>query len=493
MRRNRFDDRRGVVEVAILVLLVAGARAEAQPLLEARIPAEHVAPGGALQIKIEVTEPRPISTGGGSFSSWGDELLGFAVNSPAGDAAAAAVVRSGLVRVRMVSPSASLGLDPDYPILTLTLPVPATAPIGAGTPLRFTGPLVLFDELGRSYPVGVRDGEVTVVAGASIRNVTPGGGVVAAGGTVIVDGVGFDATSEVRLHEGVVSSTRVVNSTRLEATVAAPLEMHGRGVEVRSTLSGQRVTYVAYQRTQRLVRSAHPQFGVTEVAHAQRFVTAAVVPFAAPDAAQTFGVALQNSGSVAAAIALELVGESGQILGRLAATLPPVSHAVVSLAEVFGRSCVAACGVRLAASAPVQFMGLVADAAQDAVVPRPATADAPPRFTIAANTARAVVGDLFVLSSTAVPGPLPLVADVYVVAQAPDGGILSLIGPGRLAAGLRPFAAAATFTGPTSSELLRAAIPPGTPPGSYRWMAALTVPGTLVPLTPISTVTLSIP
>ena len=51
------------------VCLVAGstALAGAQPL-SLHIPDETVAPGGVLQAKIDLTEPRPIQTGGGLIS-----------------------------------------------------------------------------------------------------------------------------------------------------------------------------------------------------------------------------------------------------------------------------------------------------------------------------------------------------------------------------------------------------------------------------------------
>jgi IPT/TIG domain-containing protein len=262
--------RQFVIGMLAAAILGAAAPALAQPtLVELRFASEDVPPGGVLQAKVEVTEPRPISTGSGGFDlGQFEEFLGLAANSPAGDAAAAAVIRGSSVRVAMVSPTAGLGMDPDYPILTMTVRVPSTAVPGLRVPLTLASGAVFLDPTGAPYPYSFRAGEVTIAAGPSIANVIPGSGLVPAGGVITVEGAGFEPDAELRIGEVTVAAAHFVSSTRLEAALGQAATMHGRRVEVRNRGSNTRTVYFAYQRTTSLGASAHPLFRVVEPAFA---------------------------------------------------------------------------------------------------------------------------------------------------------------------------------------------------------------------------------
>jgi hypothetical protein len=445
-----------------------------------------VAPGGALQMKLENTEPRPISSGGGSFSGGSDEWLGAAVTSADGDAAAAVVFRGALARVRLISPSGRLGLDTDYPLLTLTARVPPTAPVGARVPLALVGGAIFTGPAGAVYPYTFRPGEATVTHGASITNVTPGSSLVEAGGVVTVEGVGFDAASEVRIDETIVTATRFIDATRLEAVVGQAVTMHGREVEVRNAVTDQRTTYVAYQRTTPLVASGHPLFGAVEVAFAQQSMTTASIGFGSIGPGEIRGLAVRNIGPAAVAATFELVDAGGGSLGRVTAPMAANSHAVVSLAEAFGRDCPGPCGVRMVASAPLQVMGLLGNTIDDSATPVIAAPDTPAEFTVTVAPAEVRAGDGLVVSGLVTPATLPTPVDIYVVLEMPAGQYLSLT-PGGLVAGLVPFARRVRPTTPTAIEFLRVSVPAGTAPGPYRWLGALAAPGTLQLRTPIAT------
>lgn len=463
-----------------LVGLLLAAPALAQPAsVELRIASESVPPGGVLQAKVEVTEPRPISTGGGSFDLGGfEDFLGLAANSPNGDAAAAAVIRGSTARVAMVSPSSGIGTEPDYPILTLTVRAPASAPPGTQVPLTL-GPGALFlDPAGQPYPYSFRDGIATIAPGPSISNVSPGSGLVPAGGVVTVDGLGFAPDAELRINEVSLAETRFVSSTRLEAVLAQPAVMHGRRVEVRNPGTNQRTFYFAYQRTASLGVSLHPLFRVVEPAFAQRFYTSAVVRFGATDPSVVPGLALQNIGATGASASLELVGPGGTRLGVAAAALGSNTLAVRSLTEIFGATCPPGCAVRVSASVPIQVMGLAGDRARDIAVPILPGADVPAQLTTTLNVSTYRPGDLLVLTASLDPGTLPAVADIYVVLEMPGGDRRSLT-PGGLVSGLVPYARDVASSTAVSREILRTLVPPGTPPGTYAWLSGMTVPGTL--------------
>lgn len=476
--------------IAIAVGLVAGVAggvepASAQPMpLELRFAAESVPPGGVLQAKLEVTEPRPIATGGGSFRYGGfDEFLGLATNSPAGDAAAVAVVRGSTATVVMVSPSGGLGLTPDYPILTTTMRVPATAALGTQVPLELTGTAVFLDGTGAQYPYSFRAGTVTVATGPSIANVTPGSGLVPAGGVVVIDGVGFDADAEVRINEVALAQSRVVSSTRIEAVLAQAATMHGRRLEVRNPRSNARTFYYAYQRTTPLGRSIHPLFGAVEPAFAQRVYAQAVLTFAPGAASATLGVALQNIDPQAASFSLELFSGNTR-LAQVASTVSGGTRVVRGLDEVFGVPCRGACAVRVSASSPVQVLGLAGDASRDLVTPVLPVLDVAPQLTTTVNAPTRSPGQTLAVNVSFTPGARPVSGDAYVVLQLPSGGVLSLTSAG-LVPGLVAFVRNVSPGSAIALEVLRLVLPAGTPPGRYTWLSALTEAGTLTPLTPI--------
>src|SRR5690349_7117601 len=85
-------------------------------------------PGGAIQLTVTLTEPKPILTSwiGLTFTSVGS-VMGAALFSPAGalsDVAGTAVIGNGQLTVRTTSPSAQLGTGAGVPVLTVAIGVP---------------------------------------------------------------------------------------------------------------------------------------------------------------------------------------------------------------------------------------------------------------------------------------------------------------------------------------------------------------------------------
>jgi hypothetical protein len=254
--------------------------AGAQPL-SLHIPDETVAPGGVLQAKIDLTEPRPIQTGGGgmSFADYQD-FLGLAVNSPNGDAAAVGVMRGATLRLRMISPTSDIGSSGEYPILATTLKVPATAVPGTQSALtmagaQFTGPG------GTPYTFEFKPGIATVgpAGSASIIDVSPGSATVPAGGTIVISGIGFEPGTKVKLKEVASASVEFVDSKTLVVRPATAVLMHAQEIELEIPSTRQRLVYFSYQRTAPLGRSVDPLIGAVEPAFPRRFWTNAIVRF----------------------------------------------------------------------------------------------------------------------------------------------------------------------------------------------------------------------
>jgi hypothetical protein len=106
------------------------------PGVSLSVSRETAPPGGIAQMKVFVTEPKPISTGGAfmTFDAYAD-VVGIALMNPNQDVAGVALVRGTDVSLAFTSPSATFGTSVDYPVLAVAGHVPADAPIGAYYPL----------------------------------------------------------------------------------------------------------------------------------------------------------------------------------------------------------------------------------------------------------------------------------------------------------------------------------------------------------------------
>jgi hypothetical protein len=467
--------------------------------MEVRTADETAVPGGVLQLKLEVTEPRPIFTGGGGWSFDGyDQFLGLAVGGSA-DSAAVGVMRGSRLKLRMVAPSNDLA-QIDYPILVTALRVPTQGLIPGQTSVAniaidsFTGP--------GGVPIQTvgQPGTITVNGGAWIGNVTPGSATVPAGGVITITGGGFDPTpgnTRVTLKGTALSSVNVIDDSTIQIVPSRAVTMHGTEVNVEVGNGGnrQRLSYYAYQRTTPYYVSPDPLFGAVEPAFQRLSWTGAKVDFPVPTVGKAFGLALQNTSGGAATITVRLVGGTGPA-APLTVALPDNTRTSVSLSELFpGATCPAGCTVRVTSpGVPVQVLGLLGDRPADAVDPvLPALDTIVPTvldFTTTVNAPSFRTGAPFVTTATFTPGDTATAVDAYTVLQFPTGQYYSLT-PGGLVPGILPLLRT-TVTGSSTIPLLALPLPAGAPLGQYTWLSALAAPGTLNLLTPIRVSTFTV-
>ncbi len=125
-----------------------------------KIADEEAPAGGMVQMKVLVTEAKPISTATGRFLFDGLENVdGIAINSPGRDAYGVAVLRAGELSTSVVSPSVTFGMNPDYPVLTMSGRVAANAT--SGTAFRFDidpAAAQFRDRTGAVYPTLIQNG-----------------------------------------------------------------------------------------------------------------------------------------------------------------------------------------------------------------------------------------------------------------------------------------------------------------------------------------------
>src|SRR5690242_7837436 len=119
---------RGLKKLCIGVAVCFSAAAQVAPTT-VRVSSEVAPPGGIAQVKVLLTSPKPI-TSGGMFADLSavsfDSIDGISLFSSTGDVEAAAIVSAGKVNVTFTSPNGTFGTDLDYPILTIAVRLSST-------------------------------------------------------------------------------------------------------------------------------------------------------------------------------------------------------------------------------------------------------------------------------------------------------------------------------------------------------------------------------
>jgi hypothetical protein len=324
---------------------------------------EIVPPGGLAQVKLFVTEPQPISTASARLRFPGfSTFAGVALMSPAGDTMGVAVVQGSELMVSIISPSATFGVNPDYPILTIAGRVPANAALGATFPLDVDEASLRFtDAAGALYPIHANGGTLQVAANVGVDDVFPGSADVAAGDVVTILGRGFKPQTRVKFEEILLSRVEFVDASQMRATLAEPARMHGMGIKI-DNRDGAETEYFSYQRTSRQGTSRHPVLSRAVPLFSDGATTIAVVGV---EGAST-GLAIQNLQAAPAQIAAELLDAKGIVRARAPLTVESNRFVVAELTELFGVSYSPGQQVRVQSLVPVQVMGIAIDAAGSA-------------------------------------------------------------------------------------------------------------------------------
>ena len=334
-----------------------------------KISREIAPPGGIAQLKVSVTEPRPISTGGLSVDFGGfDEFAGIAALSPGNDTWGTAQVNGTQLKFTLRSTTGSFGTNSDYPILTVAARVPGTAPVGSALPVSFPpGAVSLLSPTGVVYTNETRDGAVTVARGISIEDVIPGSADLPAGSVVTIVGRGFEPTTRVRFDGVALSAVQFVDAAHLQVVLAAPARMHGMRIRAEN-LSGAKTTYFSYQRTRRQGVSAFAALQNTVPLFPLVLTTRANVDISNPASA----IAVQNIGAATAKVAIDLIDPQGHVLATAVASVKTNRFRVNDVSELFGAPPAGPATLRVRSTSPIQVMGIELDPAGNAmpIVPR---------------------------------------------------------------------------------------------------------------------------
>ena len=164
------------------------------------------------------------------------EIAGVAVFSAAGDAIGYANVQGQHLDARFTAISGAIGLLPDIPIFTVRIAVLPGVPAGTKSSLTldamgsdWTGPQ------NSVYSVTVVPGEFTIGGTLSVKNVTPGGGLLPQGTVVRIEGAGFDAGTTLSAEGIAMSPLRVFGSQEMEFTLEGSIELTGMRLHLRNS------------------------------------------------------------------------------------------------------------------------------------------------------------------------------------------------------------------------------------------------------------------
>lgn len=364
------------------VLAAAAPLAADGPGLSLRVNDEAAPAGSVVQIKIDVTEPKPISTGRGKIRTRGVEnIVGIVLMNEGQDTFGLAMVDGEELTFAITSPSSLFGTPADYPILGIAGTV-AAAPAGATFPITLDPAGLGFrDPSGAVYPTEIKDGRLTVAANAvTIGDVSPGSSIVPAGGVVRISGANFTPNTRIDLNETSILQQHFISSQRIDVVVGQTTNMHGLRIRARNDDKDNRSEseYFSYERTMPEVATSDPVLKKVVPLFAPTEYTSATIDFpgrpsarrrraARPargsgtsPAATSTGFALQNLKSSRATVTVELLDGSGHSYAINTVSLGPDRHVVREISDVFGVIAPPA-ALRIRSDIPIHMLGLTAD------------------------------------------------------------------------------------------------------------------------------------
>ena len=354
------------------MLLPAQAFAQTTPV-EIKVPNETTPPGGTVQFKFQLTEPRPIMTGTKSVSfdeSAFDNFFGVAVSSPLGDAFGVASYRQGQFAIQYLSPLGSFGTVVDYPILTVAAHVRSDAPVGA-TSLINLGSGSFTNPLGQTFTfVQNRPGIFTVGGKMAIHNVLPGGGSWDAGTVIRILGTGFSKSTNITAK--FKYSPRFVNANEIDLVLSRPTVMDSQPITLTEKVGNvtTTTTYFSYLRGVESTRSNYPVVASAIPVFPQAAYLQASVNQSGPGFSGNTLTALALQNNNAASVTLTLTASTP--LGRIARvdlTLAYGEKITRELGEYFGAPLPIGARVQVEGTLPFQCVPFLADQGTGALTP----------------------------------------------------------------------------------------------------------------------------
>jgi uncharacterized protein (TIGR03437 family) len=197
---------------------------------------ETVPAGGTVQLKFSLSKPALIAHGGLSIDL--DPTIFASVSaatafSANGDAYGFAQITGLHVLVNFGSPTGGVGQLPGEPMVVVTAAVLATASVGQTASVT-ADPTASYwnDPQGNAYAVSASPGKVTIGGTLSIANVAPGGGLLASGAVIEIDGKGFSSSTTASIDGASVALVQSSSPQKMLLTLGGPTDLTGKRVRV---------------------------------------------------------------------------------------------------------------------------------------------------------------------------------------------------------------------------------------------------------------------
>jgi hypothetical protein len=330
-----------------------------------------IPPGGMFQFQLMLTEPKPMGTSSTRPTTGGTS--GISLYDPVGITAGVAVASSSGLQINAVSPTGTYGLTPnsDYPILTISTPIPTDAVIGTQFTLGIDLNNSFFlDPTGQPYPTELKPGTLTIGGTMAISDVIPGGGFQPAGTKITILGMGFTPSSTVDFSAVSLSAAnfQFVSPTEMDVVLPQGVVMDGNRVRVKQPHGGEVSTYFSYLRANVIGQSTHRLVAQSEALFSRLLYTNAALDWRRGGTTFT-ALSVQNPGTSAAEITVNMLSSSHQVLGSVSFPLAAYSKMTRDLLELLSQPPDTAVSVQVTSTQPLQVMGLFGDDASGIVVP----------------------------------------------------------------------------------------------------------------------------
>ena len=270
-----------------------------------------------------LTQPRPILSGGGSMYMDSMSVDGVAIVNPLGDAAGAAFVKDGYLYLGIISPNGDFGTNLDYPFITVTMDIPATATSGSTVSLGIAGTLQASDG---TLAITDKPGTLTIGGSLSVRGVYPGGGIWPAGTELEIEGMGFQPGTKITTKIK-ASNAVYVSSTQMKITLQERATLDQQPFTAVNQ-DGSQLTYYSYLRGKLIQQPARPLLRVTEPVFQTQTHAVASLTIPALNGNQFVALAVQNptQGQVSVTFQNQTTGAQSSFVlpvgGRLMEDLP---------------------------------------------------------------------------------------------------------------------------------------------------------------------------
>ena len=158
--------------LSLILITAAAAFGQPDPGVSLSVSTEVVPAGGVAQVKVFLTEPKPIVRTG-MVADFEESFFGdFPGIAAGGGLTGVARIRNGRLRVEL-STLTPTGLDSDYPILTIAVATRPHLPHGATMPVNLDlGQSSWLNPAGRPYLKEAKPGSVAIGAGKVLPEVT---------------------------------------------------------------------------------------------------------------------------------------------------------------------------------------------------------------------------------------------------------------------------------------------------------------------------------